>query len=248
MLECDLLVLGQIVFKFLGALRGWLHGERLSADHASNVSVASVDSLDLDLDFLCAFAYSDVSVAELNCSWEVLIQNGDLALGVITWQPIIEALLSLGGVVQLNPEFEVRVPFFIINNWDLNLLLLLTLAELNFLVYFLVILGGDSCIIAGTDTDNELLVDQFLDNGNFDVTITLGYGIVQAFETDQVVLFFHVLSGIFIVIKLSFGSFDSHEFLGVASIPLPVSESFKQLLWLQCLQQIVNGRRVRPAV
>jgi hypothetical protein len=81
-------------------------------------------------------------------------------------------LLGLGGVKKFNPEFKIGVPFFIINNWDLDNFLLFSLSELDLMVYLLVVLGGDGSIVDGPDTDNEFLIHQLLDNGDFDMAIT----------------------------------------------------------------------------
>lgn len=160
------------MFKFLCALWRWLHREWLRADHASNGTVTAVYALNLNLNFLCSFAHSNVRVSELNCSWEVLIQNGDFASSIISWKSVLHSLLGLGGVKKFNPEFKVGVPLFIINNWDLDNFLLFSLSELDLMVDFLVVLGGYGGIIDGSDTYNEFLVHQLLDNGNFNMAIT----------------------------------------------------------------------------
>jgi hypothetical protein len=121
---------------------------------------------------LGAFWHSEVSVSESNSSWEVLIQNGDFASSIISWKSVLHSLLGLGGVKKFNPEFKVGVPLFIINNWDLDNFLLFSLSELDLMVDFLVVLGGYGGIIDGSDTYNEFLVHQLLDNGNFNMAIT----------------------------------------------------------------------------
>lgn len=164
----------QIVFEFLGTLRGRLEGQRLRADHATNGAVAAVDTLNFNLDFLGPLAYSNVGVSKLNGSWEVFVQNSNFAFGIITGQSVIVALLGLGGVIELYPELKIRVPLLIINDWDFNLFLLLTLSKLNLLVDFLVVLGRDSGIIPGPDSNNKLLINEFLDNSDLYMAITLG--------------------------------------------------------------------------
>jgi len=77
----------------------------------------------------------------LNNTWLIFIQNGDLALSIVTWKSIVIALLCLSWIVELNPEFEVGIPLLVIDNWDLNLFLLFSLLKLDFLVDCLVVLG-----------------------------------------------------------------------------------------------------------
>ena len=51
-----------------------------------NFTSRSINSLDLDLNFLLGLTDSDFSFFESNDTWEIFIENGNLALSVSSWQ------------------------------------------------------------------------------------------------------------------------------------------------------------------
>jgi NADH:ubiquinone oxidoreductase subunit K len=47
------------------------------------------------------------------------------------------------------------------------------------------------------------------------------------------------------LIKLTFGSFNSHKLFSIVSISLSISKSFKQFIRLKCCMNIVNWNFIR---
>ena len=64
---------------------------------------------------ILSFLYIDLSLLETESSWEVFIKDCDFATYVISSE------FSHGlSIIKLNYEVEIRLPFFVVNNWDLN--------------------------------------------------------------------------------------------------------------------------------
>lgn len=108
---------------------------------------------------------------ESNGSGEIFIQNSDSALGIISWKSVLT--FKLVGVIKLNYELKIWVPFFVINNWDSNLLLGVSLTEFNNFINVSVVSWGLSSVVNGSYTNSDLLAEDFLYNSNFNVAITL---------------------------------------------------------------------------
>jgi len=148
---------------------------------------------------------------------------------------IVLAKFVLIWVIDLNPELKIWIPLFIINDWDLNFLLTLSFAKVQFNIDVLVILGCNGSIINGPDTNSQLLINDLLNHSHFNMPITLSDRVVEALETNKVILFFDVLSSLFVVVKLAFGSFHFYEVVGAGSVSLSIGESFQKLVRFECI-------------
>ena len=128
-----------VVLELLGRLRGLDLRELFGGEHAVDGSIRAVLSSYGNINFLSTSLNNHFSVLESEGSWEVLIKDGYLALGVIS----IEFLSGIW-VVNLYKEVKVRVPLFIVSNRDLYLVLSLFLAHHNNLVYMSVVFTRSS--------------------------------------------------------------------------------------------------------
>lgn len=88
MLKLDSFLSWKIVFKFNGIVFGSLVNKLLSPDHATDLTISSIESFDHNVDFLVGFLYDDIGVFETKAAWEIFIQNGNFANGIITFESV----------------------------------------------------------------------------------------------------------------------------------------------------------------
>jgi len=205
--ESELLVLRKVVFELDCTGRRSVLSQRLGADPAADSTITSVNTLDLNLNFFLILAYSDICRSESNCAWEILIQNRNFTPSIITWKSILFTWLLvwviLLWIVQLNPEFKIWIPLFIIYNGHFNLPLDISLGEVYHFIDVGVVLWRLSRVWYSSDAQSQFLVEDLLYNSDFDMAIALSYRIVLTFESNKLVFLFGLLI-IIIMINLSF--------------------------------------------
>ena len=126
-LKSNQVVFRQVVFILSGILAAFRTSvcgvalvHRVCLNHAADFAISSFGSLKNDVYFLVLFGNGYLSFYKSDDSWEVFIENRYPALGVITTKPLF--LLS-SGIVELNIEVEVWLPFVIVDDWNLNSIL-----------------------------------------------------------------------------------------------------------------------------
>lgn len=78
----------------------------------------------------------------------------------------------------------------------------------------LVVLGVDGRVSNSSETKGNVLVDNFLDDANIDSSVTLGDRVVEALESEELVLVSHLNLGL-LVTDLATLSFELDEFFVV---------------------------------
>lgn len=89
--------------------------EGFSSNHTRDLAVSSVNSINSNIDLFVLSRTHDFSVGEHKFTWEIFIQNSDLALGIVA----LKSLLGLR-VVKFDVEIVVWVPLIVIMDLDLD--------------------------------------------------------------------------------------------------------------------------------
>ena len=102
----------------------------------SNASITSILSYDYDLNIFFSWRHFDsLSILESNLTWLVVINNSNSAPCIMTTKLIICIWR-----VKLNKEIFIGFPVVIINDFDFNKLLRLSISELDNSIICLVVM------------------------------------------------------------------------------------------------------------
>lgn len=112
---------------------------------------------------------SDISNLESKSSWEILIKNGNSALGVITR----ESTSSIN-IIKLNMEIHIWLPLVVVNNWNLNLDFKIFLRDRVLLVVLLVVLAWDGRSFGGSNTKVVFASGVDLEDSQFNMAVGFG--------------------------------------------------------------------------
>ena len=209
--------------------------ELLSSNHAADLSIRALASNDLDVNTVLELGGNDLGALETEGTWEVLIKDSNLASGVISWKT---GVTLDSWVIELDGKVKIWLPIRVINNFDLNVLLSLSLPHDMGLINFLVFRGMLGSSINGSNTEWDLLAVDLLLHCDLNVATALSDRVVQALETDELVLLLD-LGGR--VLDLSFLALDAEEVLRWTKLVLLSSgKPLEERIWLQASVKVLH--------
>ena len=121
MKERNLFMFWQVIFE-LYSIVGVVLRQWLCSDHARDLTVSTFKSHYCNINNRLVLRHSDIGHLESKSAWEVFIQDCYFALRVVAWQSLwLSFRIQHIGVIKLNVEIKVWLPFFIVNDWNLDL-------------------------------------------------------------------------------------------------------------------------------
>ena len=92
-------------------------------------------------------------------------------------------------VVKLNGEVKIWLPVCVVNNWNLDLEILLLLLESHYVINWGVVHVSLGCSVNGSNSNGNLLVGRFLTflNSQENVSTAFSNRVPKAFKSNQLV-------------------------------------------------------------
>jgi hypothetical protein len=185
----------------------------------SDATITTVLSNNLDLAELLSWSDLDsLSILEANLTWLVIINNGDTCLGVLSNKFLVGVWL-----VELHEEVLIWLPVVVILNANVESFGVFTVTEFNNAIEWNVVLVGLGVTVDGASAHATSL-SLFVHNSNSELSGRLTDGVMQALETEALIL--HVLVKLIgvSVLKLHLlifgndGSLSCHEVVDLLSV------------------------------
>ena len=212
--------------------------ELLRAEHARDLAVSTLLTHNLDIDIVLALGDLQIGLLEAEGTREVLIENSDKSLSIITRK---SRLTSNRVIVQLNEELHVRLPLGVVNDGNLNFRVDIALLHVDNFVVGLVLDASSGSLVFSAHTERFLDGRVLLGNGDLDGTGGLRDSVVHALEANLGVLMtdFHCAREVLNLVLLTL---DIDEvMIGIETAIFARGKSLEQRLFLEHIVHFVGA-------
>jgi hypothetical protein len=145
-------------------------GHWLGSNKAVDFTIRSLTSLNANIYLLLELRNDQVSLSESKGSWEILIQNGNLSLGVISRE---SGLSCTVWIIKFNVEVKIWLPIIVVVNHNLLYEFWVSLLKSDNFIDLFVLLSIFGSVVFSSDTERDLLVLNSFDNSDINGTTAL---------------------------------------------------------------------------